>query len=86
MTRVDILSYAPYGPRLVSWVSTQVSAPFSRLREKVPEGRMRVSSDGTYWTDIASRHLRPLGEGSNQTQVAHKSMSRGPLLSRIISN
>ena len=60
-------------PRLVSWVSTQVSTPFSRLREKVPEGRMRVSSDGTYWPEkpssVAARHLLPEGEGSNQAYI-----------------
>ena len=42
--------------------------PFSRLREKVPEGRMRVSSDGSNWPEkpssVASRHLLPqAGEG-----------------------
>ena len=46
-----------------------VPAPFSRLREKVPGGRMRASSDGTYWPEkpssVASRHLLPqAGEGS----------------------
>jgi shikimate dehydrogenase len=44
------------------------SFPFSRLREKVPEGRMRAPSSGTTASEtpssVASRHLLPqAGEG-----------------------